>query len=202
MSRLSTVRRCFPATIAGMPDHPVRPALHPDLAATEFHRWYWLKEELTDFARELGLRTSGNKDVLTGRILAALAAEPFTEPTRPVSPTAQLSEPLTPTTVIPPGQRCSQILRAWFKAQVGAGFHFDRHMRGFFAAADGTTTLRDALTHWHSTRNCGPEKIGRQFEYNRFTRAWHAANPSGTTEQLLAAWRRYRERPVDERGRI
>ena len=58
----------------------------------------------------------------------------------------QLGGDLTESTVIPPGQRCSQVLRAWFVDQVGQQFHFDAAMREFIGSADGTTTLGDALS--------------------------------------------------------
>ena len=103
--------------------------------------------------------------------------------------------------MIPAGQRCSQELRAWFKERIGPDFHFDAEMRAFFAGADGTQTLAGAVEHWHRTRGSVPGEIGTQFEYNRFTRAWHSAHPGGTREALLAAWTLYRSRPVDERGR-
>lgn len=75
-------------------------------------------------------------------------------------------------------------------------------MRGFFAETDGTQTLRDALDFYYSTRDQSQKAIDPQFEYNRFTRAWHEAHPDGSREELLDAWRDYRRRPVDERGRI
>jgi len=43
--------------------------------------------------------------------------------------------------------------------------------------------------------------IDPQFEFNRFTRAWHATNPSGTHAELLADWKLYRSLPLDARDR-
>lgn len=185
------------------PQLPGRPDLTDDLTGAEFERWYWLKDELAAFARTLGIRATGGKAILAARISAALDGREFTEPTvaRRVSG-AQLAGPLTAATVIPPGQRCSQVVRAWMTEQVGAGFGFDAPMREFFAAADGTTTMADALDHWYATRDAGPRDIGAQFEYNRFTRAWYTSHPDGTRAELLDAWREHRSRPIDERDRI
>lgn len=173
------------------------------MTAAELRRWYWLKEELTDFARLLGLRTAGSKVMLTDRIAAHLEGRPFNEPTSGSAPGRdQLRPPLTSDTVIPEGQRCSQVIRGWFEEQVGAPFRFDAEMREYFARTDGAQTLHDALGHWYSTRNQGERQIQAQFEYNRFTRAWYLEHPPGTSRELLAAWRQYRSAPVDERGRI
>lgn len=180
----------------------VRPALSRDLSAEEFVRWYWLKDELAAFARTLGIRATGAKELLADRIAAELAGRAFVEPAAAtVARSTQLSGELTGATLIPAGQRSSQTVRAWMTAQVGPAFHFDAEMRGFFAESDGTRTLADALAHWHSTRRQEPRGIDPQFEYNRFTRAWHAQHPAGSRRELLAAWAEYRSRPVEERGR-
>lgn len=97
-------------------------------------------------------------------------------------------------------QRCSQVLRAWFREEIGPAFHFDAEMRDFFASADGTQTLQTALDHWRETRGQGKRAIDPQFEYNRFTRAWHENHPSGSREEFVAAWQAYRSRPIPRRG--
>ena len=177
-----------------------RPDLSPALSGAELARWYWLAEELVGLARTLGVRTGGGKQVLTRRLAAALDGVPFDEPAPArASGGRQLAGTLTAATVIPAGQRCSQLVRAWFAEQLDAPFSFDASMRDYFARADGTTTLGDALAHFHATRGLGPQEIGEQFELNRFTRAWHAQHPDGSRADLLRAWEAYRATPVDER---
>lgn len=180
-----------------------RPELTDSLTGSELLRWYWLKDELSDFARRLGIRATGGKDVLAERIAATLDGVAFVEPQRvPRRGGVQLVGPLTAATVIPIGQRCSQVVRAWFADQVGPSFGFDAEMRAFFASADGKQTMQDALDHYLATRCQGAKPIDVQFEYNRFTRAWHEANPMGERADLLSAWQEYRSRPVDQRGRV
>lgn len=179
-----------------------RPTLHEALSAEEFQRWYWLKDELVSFARDLGIGVSGGKELLAARIAARLDGREFAEPgVRKRAGGRQLAGPLSADTVIPVGQRCSQVVREWMRDQVGERFHFDAEMRAFFAASDGIGTMQDALDHWRSTREQGERRIEAQFEYNRFTRAWHAEHPDGERAELLVAWREYRACPVDERGR-
>ena len=182
-----------------------RPLLEPSMSSSEFLRWYWLKEELAAFARSLGLRATGSKDAIAARVAAALDGEPAPREavsTRQRASGAQLTGSLSEATVIPPGQRCSQTLRAWFTEQVGAQFRFDAPMRDFIATADGTSTLGDAVRVWYSTRDRHPDEIGGQFELNRFTRHWYEENPEGSREHLMLAWAAYRNTPVDERGKI
>lgn len=172
------------------------------MTGTELLRWYWLKSELIGLARVLHVATSGSKEELTTRLVAALDGQPL-PPTRRAAGAQghQLSGDLSSSTVIAPGQRSSQELRSWFRAHAGPSFRFDRHMRDFIGSADGTTTLGDALEHWWSTRKQRVTAIDPQFELNRFTRAWYATNLSGTHGELLTAWRQYRSLPVEERDR-
>jgi hypothetical protein len=194
------------ATVAAVTDPaPQRPALSTALTGAELRRWYWLKEELVHLARELGTSTAGGKELLTGRVAAALDGVAPTEPapaSRRSAGRSQLTGTLDASTRIPEGQRCSQLVRAWLRDQVGGSFRFDAEMRAFFASTDGSQTMQDALDHWCSTRGQGATSIEPQFELNRFTRAWYQTHPGGSREQLMEAWREYRSHPVDERGRV
>ncbi|WP_221890425.1 DUF6434 domain-containing protein [Streptomyces sp. WAC07061] len=110
----------------------------------------------------------------------------------------QLKAPVGPASVIPEGQRCSQVLREFFLCEIGPGFHFDAFMREYVAQGAGRT-LADAVAHWHATRQraAEPQEVGAQFEFNRFLRDWHARHPDGARDQALAAWREHRARPRD-----
>ena len=170
-----------------------RPALTPALTGAELRRWYWLRRELADFARELGLSPSGAKTELVERVAAALDHAP--PPARRELPRSvdQLREPLSGSTRLPPGQRCTQTLRRWFVAELGAGFRFDATTRAY--VAEGGHTLDEAAAQWRATRHAPPPPIGAQFELNRFSRAWHAEHPGAGHTEMLAAWRRHRSQP-------
>lgn len=190
-----------------MPDEQ-RPALTPSLTGAELRRWYWLRAELADLARQVGVSGSGSKDELTARLVAALDGEtpPPSRRPRTGGTGPQLSGRLTPETVIPAGQRSSQALRRFFEERLGPAFRFDGAMRAFIRDHPGAT-LADALAHWQATRGpAGPgpvdqTEIAPQFELNRFTRRWYADHPGGDRAELMAAWRHYRATPTDARPR-
>ncbi|ROQ93632.1 hypothetical protein EDE04_0016 [Streptomyces sp. 2132.2] len=174
-----------------------RPKLSVALSGFELSRWYWTLAELTVLARELGVPRSGGKAVLTERLRAALdGVAPPAVPPRTRSAGRQLAAPVNGSTVIPEGQRCSQVLREYFRREIGPGFHFDVYMRTFVAEGAGRT-LADAIAHWHATRQAGArlQEIGSQFELNRFLRDWYAEHPAGSRAEALAAWRAHRDRP-------
>lgn len=175
-----------------------RPALTAVRSGAELRRWYWLRAELQELATTLGVSRSGGKEELLGRVAAALDGEPVPAPAPRRAAARQLTAPVGPHTVIPAGQRCSQVLRHFFAEQIGPGFRFDEHMRDFVAHGEGRT-LAEAVEHWHRTRGLPPGHIGEQFEYNRFTRAWFAAHPGGTREECQEAWWAHRSLPVEHR---
>ncbi|MFF4041458.1 DUF6434 domain-containing protein [Streptomyces sp. NPDC001816] len=174
-----------------------RPPLTADLTGTELLRWYWTLDELTGLARTMGVARHGGKAALTARLAATLDGLPLpAAPARRRPATVQLAEPVDGDTVIPAGQRCSQVLRRYFVEAIGPGFHFDTFMRDFIAQNAGQT-LADAVAHWHATRPdaARPREIEEQFEFNRFTSAWHRQNPAGTRAQALEAWYAHRALP-------
>ncbi len=179
-----------------------RPALSRKLSATEFLRWYWLKAELFEFARSLGISPGGSKDAITNRIAAFLDGKDLPRPeTLRKNGATQLAEPLTRSTLIPAGQRSSQVLRRFFEREIGPGFRFDSAMRTFLEEGRGDQTLGDAITFYQTQRPKEPNPIGAQFELNRFTRTFYEQHPTGTAGELKAAWMKYRSLPVDRRGR-
>ena len=176
------------------PSH--RPPLTPQMTPDEFARWYWTVAELRPFARALGITSTGTKLELSDRIAARLAGR---EPkAAPRGRRTRLTPPLTATSVIPEGVVLSRELRNWFTAEIGPQFHVDQHMRDFLRNGAGHT-LEDAVGHWYATRELPRPEIAVQFELNRFTRAWRAANPHGSTAELRRAWQNYRNSPTDQR---
>ncbi|MEU4728882.1 DUF6434 domain-containing protein [Streptomyces sp. NPDC023588] len=174
-----------------------RPELTAALSGGELSRWYWTLAELTVFARELGVPRGGGKAALSERLRAALdGVAPSAAPPRRRSAGRQLAAPVHGFTVIPEGQRCSQVLREYLRREIGPGFHFDASMRAFVAEGAGRT-LADAVAHWHATREAAArlQEIGPQFELNRFLRGWYAGHPAGSRAEALAAWRAHRDRP-------
>ncbi|MFE2126619.1 DUF6434 domain-containing protein [Streptomyces amritsarensis] len=177
----------------------VRPLLSTALTGAELRRWYWTLAELTELARRMGLPARGGKAAVTARLAAALDGLPEPAAAVPAAPRRagrQLAAPVDGTTVIPHGQRCSQVLREYFVREIGPGFHFDAFMREYVAAHAGHT-LAEAVEHWYATRAraAEPQQVGAQFEFNRFLRDWHARHPGGARTDALAAWQAHRACP-------
>lgn len=180
----------------GADDGPRRPPPSSSLEPGDIDRWYWTQLELRQIARELGVSTAGRKAELAARVRAALAGEPL--PRSESRRRTRLEGELSRDTVIPDGVVLGRNLREWFETELGQGFRADRHLRSFLRDGAGKT-LGDAADHYRATRDAPPAEIEPQFELNRFTRLWWEANPDGTREELVAAWREYRATPRERR---
>ncbi|WBC16709.1 DUF6434 domain-containing protein [Micromonospora sp. WMMA1998] len=177
-----------------------RPPLTHVRSGTELRRWYWTLAELTELARTMGVPRGGGKLALIERLAAALDGTAAPEPPRRAGPARQLDPPVTVDTVIPAGQRCGQVLREFFRRQVGKEFVFDEFMRAFIRNGAGRT-LGDAVSHWYDTRaEAARERpVAAQFEFNAFLRQWRRVHPRAGRAAALAAWQEHRSRPVEER---
>ena len=178
-----------------------RPHLDRSLASEAFLDHYWLKEELVAFCRSQGLIASGAKADLSARI-AGLLSGSTVPATRPKTPRARMPSAFSPDSVIEPGWRCSQDLRAFFTTQLGGPFRFDRFMRDRISHGAGQT-LGQVLQAWAvNARQATPSEIEPQFEYNRFMREFRSLRPDAAHAEVVAAWRSYRSVPVSKRPKV
>lgn len=185
-----------------------RPMLASKLCGDELKRWYWLKQELIQFARALGVDASGGKLEIMERVCARLDGRsqphtachsgpaPFVHVVRKMQAGVRLRE-----SDLIPGPPClGTRTRAFFLAHVGPQFHFNGHMRKFLKDNAGKRTMADAIAHWHATKDVAPVEIAAQFEYNRFMRGWKEKKKLGMVSGSLTAreaWFQYKQKPRD-----
>jgi len=103
-------------------------------------------------------------------------------------------------TVIGPGWRCSQSLRAFFEREVGPQFHFNGVMRDFIKRDGAGKTLQDAIDVWRQEKRKPhvETEIAPQFEYNRHIREFFKENPGKTLQDAIAAWNEKKAKRKDE----
>ena len=166
-----------------MPRPPLDLALAPDV----FREWYWLKDELLVFCRIHDLPTAGPKQEVADRIATFLTDGTVLAPRKRTRPAGTMPTTFTRETVIGPGWRCSQTLRAFFEREAGPGFRFNETLRTFIREGEGRT-LADALAVWEENRGARTDEIAPQFEYNRHMRTYFEAYPEATREDAIAAW--------------
>ena len=163
----------------------------PALSAENFRDWYWLKTELQSYCRTQGLPTSGSKEDLTLRVQAHLSGHAL-PPMAHKRPRRDMPTQLTPETVIEPGWRLNDALRAFFVAHTGRGFRFNQALRDLFKNPQGQT-LAQALVMYAQSCEGRTVLIQRQFQFNQHIRDFFAQHPTATRAQALDAWQKKRE---------
>jgi len=166
-----------------------QPILDRQIAVHDFDRVYWLKQQLTDFCRTHALPVSGSKRELSQRIRMFLLTGEVLTPAPRHAPKATMPAEFRRDTVIGPGWRCSQAIRAFFESEIGPQFHFTATMREFIKHGEGKT-LQEAIDAWHQNHHnpSSETPIAPQFEYNRHIRDFFHQRPGATLQDAIAAW--------------
>jgi hypothetical protein len=166
-----------------------RPFLSASLTPQDFASWYWLKEELVVFCREHQISPSGSKLQLQSRITDYLSRKnPVKRPTPQRSKT-QMPTTFTMDTIIGEGWRCNPSLGAFFKQNLGLGFHFNAATRDFIHHQPGKTLADAAICYQTSVRPVKKKPpIPQQLEYNQHFRDFFRDNPGSSRQQAIDAW--------------
>ncbi|MCC2328540.1 DUF6434 domain-containing protein [Bacillus wiedmannii] len=183
----------------------VRPPLSTSISVEDFLDYYWLKEELQDFCRSVGLSTAGGKIEITERIAKYLRTgvkEKYVTrnatSVRSSSPSNSVSYgDLTLDTVIKPGFKCTQNHRNFFKSVIGPKFHFSVELQDYIKANVGKT-YHDVVEEYYriqERKKAGVRTtISKQFEYNTFIRDYYddPQNEGKPLSEAINAWKEVR----------
>lgn len=180
----------------------LRPDLTTNISVDDFHNFYWLKAELQTFCKKNGISTSGSKNEISDRIAVFLETGEIQKPMRKRNTSSKKVklEDLSLDTVITQDHRCSQVVRAFFKTEI-PNFHFSTYIQNYFKKNVGKT-YRDVVDAWYEEeeRKKDPnykKEIGKQFEYNQFTRDYFAdsKNKDKKREDAVKAWNEIKKLP-------
>ncbi len=170
----------------------MRPILNMQISPDEFLSFYWLKAELTSFCRDQNISAAGSKLEIAARIAHYLRTREVIAPSAQKKSAKRMPTVFTLQTVIGHDWRCSQSLRAFFEHEIGVSFFYSGALRDFIHNGAGKT-LQDAVQVWlEDQRDPAPREIALQFEYNRFTRAFHADHPGSSRDEVVTAWMAHR----------
>ena len=182
-----------------------RPPIDDISTSVELRRWYWLKSELVEHAKALGLRSSGGKFTILDRIAhffdTGARQWPGDVKTKARSKFDWHSEVLTPETVITDSYRNSQNVRRFFKAHVGPQFKFNIAFMDWMRSNAGQT-LADAVAEFNrqaGVRNAPDftSEIAHHNQFNQYTRDFLADNPDLCMADVRRVWALKRQQPSD-----
>lgn len=179
-----------------------RPPLDTKLSVQDFRDFYWLKEELVSFCKLHNIPPSGSKIELSERIAQFLENGDIsllqkTTKRKAVSSFDWNHANLSLQTVITDNYKNTENVRRFFLEYIGKHFHFNTAFMNWMKTNAGKT-LGDAAEEWKrlyllKKDNTLKSEIAPQFEYNRYIRAFLAANPDRTIQDAMKYWKLKRQ---------
>ena len=174
-----------------------RPNLDKNISLKDFNDFYWLKQELTDFCRTVGISTSGGKNEVADRIRHYLSTSEVIKhehkKTKKSSKFNWDKEKLTRKTIITDNYKNGENLRSFFIRELGSHFSFNVIFMNWMKENVGKT-LGDAIVEWNRIKDLKNDKnyiseIEPQFEYNRYMRAFLNDNPELSSRDAMKYWK-------------
>jgi hypothetical protein len=165
--------------------------LSSNISLNDFKKSYWLKSELQQLCRTLGLSTSGSKIDLSKSIEFFLETGKIADKNKSSQiKIEKMPTNLTSKTKITQGFKLNQNLRDFFISKLGDKFHFNECMREFINKKIGHT-LEEAIIAWKKDQLNPPEKkIKPQFEYNAHIQSFFRKNPNSSLGEAISTWKK------------
>ena len=171
-----------------------RPPIETIASGSDLRRWYWLKAELVEHARDLGVASSGKKFEILDRIAHFLDTGEKTRPPtmKPASRFDWHAEPLDDTTVLTDSYKNTQNVRRYFKSRLGDGFKFNIEFMTWLKTNAGKT-LGDACDAYRAmkAREARPgfrSTIADHNQFNQYTRDILDDNPGMGMAEVRKYW--------------
>jgi len=174
-----------------------RPNLDKLISLADFNDFYWLKEELVDFCRQVDISTSGGKIEISDRIrhyiLTGKTDRIEAAKSKGKSKFDWSKEKLTLRTEITDNYKSGENSRNFFVQEIGPHFAFNVIFMKWMKQNVGKT-LADAVGEWKRINDLKKDKnykseIDPQFEYNRYMRAFLEDNPGLSTKDAMRYWK-------------
>jgi hypothetical protein len=158
----------------------------------ELYGTYYLKIDLINFCKEYNLPTTGSKENLLEYICGFIEGKPLNAKPKPKQKTMNNSfEPLLEN-IIDNNYSNNEIHRTFFSKTIGNHFKFNVQFMNWMEEKKSKKTYKEAKEVYNKTlldkKSGKKNKIGKQFEYNQYTRDFFENNPNLSREDCIKCW--------------
>ncbi len=178
-----------------------RPTLDKKISIKDFKDFYWLKVELVDFCRKIGISSSGGKNEIANRISEYLETGKTTKKTTiKKTKLPKATQPITKHTILGIEYRTYQEKKEFLQSVIGKQFHFTVHLLDYFKKNASKKTYSDLINEWYKEQKLKKDpnfvkEIAPQFEYNTYIRDFMKANPNKTRNDAIKYWKIKKSKP-------
>jgi hypothetical protein len=157
----------------------------------ELYGTYYLKSDLIMLCKKNGLPTSGSKENLLEYICSFIENKSFVKVTAKRNTADNNFEPGLNKT-IDENYSNNEVHRAFFKKVLGEHFKFNVRFMNWMEEHKGKKNYEDAIKMYNqiaSEKKSGKKTIiGKQFEYNQYTRDFFVDNPRLSKDDCIKCW--------------
>jgi hypothetical protein len=157
----------------------------------EFLNTYYLKNELLEICKENDLPTNGSKENLVKYICAFIENRPITK-TKNASKKNTNGFIPSLEKIIDVNYSNNEIHRTFFTKEIGEHFKYNVQFMNWMNENKGKKTYQEAVEMWKKLfleKKSGKKyEIGKQFEYNQYTRDFFENNPEKSREDCIKCW--------------
>jgi hypothetical protein len=186
-----------------------RPPLDKNISLKDFEDFYWLKAELREFCKNIGINSSGGKLEISKRISlylkTGIVEKKSSITKKRIQQPCHVSFALD--AIIGSSFKCSRELRSFFESIVGSQFHFSVTFQKWCKENPGKT-YADAVNAWREEEEKKRSgnyitTISSQFKYNQFMRDFFSdpVNKGKKLSDAIAAWELVKRQPGDNKYR-
>lgn len=157
----------------------------------ELYGRYYLKADLVNLCKQYHLPSSGSKESLLQYISSFIENKSVEKIKGKRNSSANDFEPSLDKK-IDEYYSNNEIHRAFFKQHIGKSFKFNVQFMNWMEENKGRKTYTDAAEAYKqiaADKKSGKKTvIGKQFEYNQYTRDFFADNPKRSKEDCIKCW--------------
>lgn len=173
-----------------------RPSINTITSGTELIRWYWLKDELIEYAKNSGVKSTGAKFVILDRLAHFLDTGETLWPAEigrgSTSNFDWHKAPLSLDTILTDSYKNTQNVRRFFHKNIGPGFKFNIAFMDWLKCNFGKT-LADAIDEYNSqqvqvSKPGFKTDIKSHNQFNQYTRDILADNPGIKMVEVRRIW--------------
>lgn len=177
-----------------------RPSLNEKVSLDDFQNFYWLKEELINFYRVMGINTTGGKIDITNRIKTFLSTGTIIKSVEKKKTNSKFNwnnSELRSTTTITDNYKNTENVRSFMIEQIGKHFYFNTAFMNWAKSNIGKS-LGDAIVEWKRIYKLKKDKnyktdIAPQFEYNTYIRDFLADSSDKNSKEAIKFWKLKRQ---------
>lgn len=165
--------------------------LNKNLSSEEFLKYYYLKDELILFCREVGIYPYGSKQQLKDRIVKFLDTGEIDNNIEKKKNNNLKDIELSLDKVIEDDFICTQNHRMFFQKYIGRSFRFYVEFQNWLKNNSGKT-YEEAIVAYYGILNKKKNvksKIDVQFEYNQYIRDFFEDNKGLTLKEAIVCWK-------------